>query len=160
MKISFILNGEIVHVQTDPGERLVTILREDFHLIGTKAGCMQGRCGSCTVLINKKPVPSCLVPAFEAQNKRIETIESFKLTDEFNDIKQGFDDANVQMCGYCDNGKYLIAESILEKTLQPDESCILEHFSGCICKCTVKKELVAGIQKAASIRRSRLYDSK
>lgn len=157
MTIEFILNGEDVVVQTSLDRRLVDILRENFRLLGAKAGCRVGRCGSCSVLLNGKIVPSCLVSAFRVRGGEVVTIEGFALTDEYQDIVSGFSRAGVENCGYCDSAKILAAEALLETTPRPSREEALDAFSGVLCRCTVPRLLADGVMAASDIRQRRLY---
>lgn len=155
MIIPFELNGAMVYIDSNPAERLVHILRQRYHLTGSKEGCLSGRCGSCMVLMNGNPVPSCIVPVFQARNASIETIEHFRKGDECRDILDGFASAGVTMCGYCDAGKILIADAILRSNERPSKDDIKSMFSGNLCRCTSIDDLVEGVRQAAIIRRKR-----
>lgn len=157
MTIEFILNGEDVVVQTSLDRRLIDILRDNFHLLGAKAGCRVGRCGSCSVILNGKVVPSCLVSAFRVRGGEVITLEGFALTDEYQDIVSGFSRAGVENCGYCDAGKILATEMLLEQNPRPSKEEALSAFSGVLCRCTVPRLLVDGVLAAAEIRQRRLY---
>lgn len=152
MTIPFILNGEDVLIQTDPGERLVTVLRNDFHLLGTKEGCMTGRCGSCAVICNGKVVPSCMLAMFQVSGSEIITIEGFSQTTEYKLIIQGFEEAGVQMCGYCNTGKILTAYTFFEKKAQPDDTEIIKAYSGTMCRCTNISDIVRGVKNALKLK--------
>jgi carbon-monoxide dehydrogenase small subunit len=157
MTINCILNGEDVAIRTDADSRLLDILRGNFNLLGTKAGCLSGRCGVCFIILNGKVVPSCLIPAFSIRNSEIITIEGFSQTDEYQDIVTGFSQARVENCGYCDTGKILAAGTLLDRTLQPSREEILSAYSGIRCRCTEPESLMEGIFAAADIRQRRLY---
>jgi carbon-monoxide dehydrogenase small subunit len=155
MTVSFILNGEDVKVKTPSGERLITILREQFHLLGAKSSCRNGFCGVCTVIFNGFTVPSCLVPAFKLQNGEVITIEGLAQNDDFADITGGFEEAGVSMCGYCDSAKLLTTASLLDKTLVPSRQDILAAFTGIKCRCTEPESLIRGVLAAAAKRKER-----
>lgn len=155
MIIPFELNGSTVYIDSNPGERLVHILRRRFGLLSMKEGCLSGRCGSCMVLMNGNPVPSCVIPVFQVRNSSIVTIEEFAKTEEYRDIMQGFAAAGVSMCGYCNAGKILIAHAILSANLHPAKEEIRGMFSGNMCRCTSIEELLNGVKNAAAIRRKR-----
>lgn len=157
MTIGFILNGEDVVVQTSLDKRLVDLLRENFRLLGAKAGCRVGRCGSCSVIFNGKVVPSCLISAFRVRGGEVITIEGFAQTDEYQDIFNGFSRAGVENCGYCDSAKILATEALLERNPRPERQEILEAFNGVVCRCTVPRILADGVAAAADIRQRRLY---
>jgi carbon-monoxide dehydrogenase small subunit len=155
--IRFILNGEDVVVSAEANRRLVSILREHFSLVKTKSGCLSGACGACSVIFNGAVSPSCLIPAFRVQGSEIITLEGFSQTDEYQDIVAGFSGAGVENCGYCDAGKILAAELLLEKTLRPGREEFYGAFSGVRCRCTEPERLYAGILSAIEIRRRRIY---
>jgi carbon-monoxide dehydrogenase small subunit len=157
MKLGFTLNGEDVVVDTFPENRLVDILRNAFGLHGTKAGCLSGCCGSCSILFNGEVVKSCLIPAFKIRGSRIVTIEGFSRTDEYRDILDGFSEAGIDNCGYCDAGKILCAEALLNRNHQPSKEEILLAFNEIRCRCTDPEGLVRGITAAIEYRRRRSY---
>ena len=157
MTIGFILNGEDVIVRTNAETRLVDIIRNTFNLPGTKNGCTIGLCGDCIVIFNGEAVKSCLIPAFKIRDSEIITIEGFSLTDEYQDIIQGFSDAGVDNCGCCNTGKILSAEALLIKNSKPTREEIMAAFFGIKCRCTEPESLVQGIFAAAERRRQRLY---
>ncbi len=155
MIITFTLNGDEVHIDANPGERLLHILRKRFTLLSAKDGCLSGRCGSCMVLMDGKPVSSCLVPLFQVKDCAIVTLEAFIKTGDYVDIAEGFAKAGVDMCGFCNAGKILVAHAILEGGLRPQKDEIRRMYSGNICRCTGIDELVNGVRNAAEIRRRR-----
>ena len=157
MNITFILNGEDQTISTDAEQRLIDILRNHFQLLGAKSGCLSGRCGICSVMLNGEVVKSCLVPAFMIHGCEIITIEGFSQTDEYRDIISGFSEAGVQSCGYCDAGKILATEALLSKTAQPGRTAILPAFRGIKCRCTDPESLIEGVVKTVEKRQRRLY---
>jgi carbon-monoxide dehydrogenase small subunit len=157
MTLHFILNGEDVEASVEANKRLVTILREHFALPGAKSGCLCGTCGVCSVIFNGAVSSSCLIPAFRVQDSEIITLEGFSQTDEYQDIVKGFDSAGVETCGYCDAGKILTAELLLEKTLRPEKSEFFNAFRGIRCRCTEPESLYAGVLAAGQTRQQRMY---
>jgi carbon-monoxide dehydrogenase small subunit len=160
MNVQFSLNGSVVSINTVPGERLSTILRERFHLKEIKCGCLQGFCGSCAVIWNGAVSASCLIPAFRLNGAKIITMESFSRTDNYKDIATGFAQVPVKMCGFCDGAKYLTAESILAKYKSPTRDEICSGFAGVHCICTNPDALVDGVLAAAKVRKRRLYERR
>jgi carbon-monoxide dehydrogenase small subunit len=160
MKIRFSLNGVSASIDVDPGERLSTILRDWFHLKGTKCGCLQGRCGTCSVIWNGAITASCLVPAFRLPGTKIITIEGFVKTNNYRDIENGFARVPVIMCGYCDSAKTLTAESLLVNNSGLDREEILSAYTGIRCTCTNPDALVDGVLAAAKERKARLNEQK
>lgn len=157
MTISFILNGEDVIIRTNAEERLVEILRRNFNLLGTKAGCTVGNCGGCSVIFNGEVVKSCLIPAFMIRDSEIITIEGFLQTNEYQDIVQGFGEAGLDNCGVCNTGKILTTEALLNKNPKPSPEEILAAFFGIRCRCTEPESLVKGVIAVAEHRRQRIY---
>jgi len=173
MTVRFILNGEDVETSVPANERLVTILRERFNLTGAKNGCLIGACGACSVLFIdasekkaarekkrdevRRVVPACLVPAFRVHGSEVVTIEGFSTSDEYQDIAQGFAQAGVENCGYCDAGKIFAAETLLAKNLRPEKEDFYKMYSGIRCRCTEPESLYEGILAAGEIRRGRIY---
>jgi carbon-monoxide dehydrogenase small subunit len=157
MTIGFILNGEDVVIRSDADRRLVDILRDSFHLMGAKRGCLCGMCGACLVIFNGAVVPACLVPVFRIHGGELITIEGFSQTDEYRDIVGGFSQAGVENCGYCDAGKILTAAALLEQNVRPSAGDILDAFKGIKCRCTNPESLIAGVSAAGEIRQRRLY---
>ncbi|MDR0389259.1 MAG: aldehyde oxidoreductase [Spirochaetaceae bacterium] len=157
MTIGFILNGEDVTIQTEANFRLVDILRHNFKLLGAKEGCLSGRCGACSVFYNGRVVPSCMIPVFMVQGNEVVTIEGFALTEEYQDIIGGFNQAGVRSCGYCDTAKILAVESLLAANPRPEPDEILAAFDGALCRCTEPETLARGVRAAAEIRQRRIY---
>ncbi|MDR3343826.1 MAG: 2Fe-2S iron-sulfur cluster binding domain-containing protein [Treponema sp.] len=157
MTIEFILNGEDVAVHAEAERRLIDILQGSFGLLGAKMGCLLGRCGACSVIMNGLVVPACLIPASQIQSSAIVTIEGFSQTEAYQDILMGFGEAGVENCGYCDAGKILVAEALLAKNPHPSRNAILTGFNGIKCRCTEPESLYAGVLAAGENRRRRIY---
>ena len=157
MTISFILNGEDVVVRSEAGVRLIDILRGHFGLFGTKAGCLTGQCGACSVIFNSYLSSACLIPAFRVKGSEIITIEGFSQTIEYGEILSGFKQTHLGNCGYCESGKILCTEALLDKIPNPSKKEILMGFSGIKCRCTNAEKLVEAVNYIAGIRQGRLY---
>ena len=157
MKFDFILNGEDVSVRSEPGVRLIEILRGRFGLFNAKSGCLTGQCGACTVFYNGQISPACLIPAFRISGSEIITIEGFSQTIEYQEIMSGFIEVYLGNCGYCESGKILCTEALLDRNLSPSKEEILMGFSGIKCRCTNAERLVKAVNVIADIRRRRLY---
>lgn len=125
-------------VTTDgPGEmRLLDFIREELHLTGTKEGCGEGECGACTVLLDGKPVDSCLVLLFQCENREILTIEGLSDGDTLHPVQQAFIEVGAVQCGYCIPGMVLSSKAILDRNPDPDAAAIKEGLSGNLCRCT------------------------
>jgi carbon-monoxide dehydrogenase small subunit len=155
--ISFILNGEDVVVRTDAERRLIDILRGTFQLLGAKYGCNIGTCGGCLVIFNGLVVKACLIPAFRIRGSEIITLEGFSQTDEYQDIVQGFAEAGLETCGFCDTGKILAVEALLSRNPRPSREEILPAFHDIKCRCTEPESLVQGVLAIIEKRQRRLY---
>lgn len=157
MKVGFLLNGKEVSLQCDPARRLVDVLRQDFGATGTKAGCYNGMCGSCLVIFNGKLRASCLIPAFEARDATVVTIEGFAKTPEYEDVVTALDRAGADLCGFCAPARVLSIHELLEEHPRPELSASLKMLSGVACSCTGYSVLMDAIQGAAEIRERRRH---
>ncbi|KUO79019.1 MAG: (2Fe-2S)-binding protein [Desulfosporosinus sp. BRH_c37] len=129
--------------------RLIDILREVLGLTGTKEGCGEGECGACTVLMDGKPVNSCLVLAGQLNGHSITTIEGVSDGQELSKLQRAFVDAGAIQCGYCTPGMILSAKAVLDVNPQPTEEEIKRGLSGNICRCTGYQKIVKAVQIAA-----------
>ncbi|MCL2214226.1 MAG: 2Fe-2S iron-sulfur cluster-binding protein [Treponema sp.] len=157
MTVNFILNGEDVVFSGEAGVRLIDILRGNFNLFGAKPGCLCGQCGACSVIINNLVSPACLIPAFKIQGSEIITIEGFSQTIEYQEIISIFEEEHLGNCGYCEAGKILCIEALLDRIPSPSVNQILAGFSGIKCRCTNTEKLLRTVNSIAQIRRRRLY---
>ncbi len=147
--IQFELNGNAVQVETDPGRRLLDVLRNDFSETGVKEGCGEGECGACSIFLNGKLVNSCLVAIGSIEGMRVETIAHFRSNPGYRVIEQAFSDAGSVQCGFCTPGMVLAAYALLKEKPNPDETDIREAISGNLCRCTGYNMIVDGIKLAA-----------
>lgn len=154
MKIPFSLNDKEIVIDAEPDKKLLYILR-DNNLFSVKCGCEEGYCSSCTVLLDNKPVPTCIVPIASIRGRKIVTLEYFQKTKDYEDIDNGFKKAGIHLCGFCNTGKIFTAYQIISKTARPTKEHILKEISQLECKCTNRDILVNGILLAASLRRER-----
>jgi len=157
MTIKFILNGEDVEINAGANQRLINILREQLVCTAAKCGCLSGNCGACSVIFNGAITPSCLIPAFRTQGSEIVTLEGFSQTEEFQDITDGFAKTGVENCGYCDAGKILSTELLLEQSLHPSKEDFFAAFRCIRCRCTDAECLYQGILAAGELRQRRIY---
>jgi carbon-monoxide dehydrogenase small subunit len=156
MTINFILNGEDVVFRGEAGVRLIDILRGSFSLFGSKPGCLTGQCGACSVIFNGHVIAACLMPAFKIKGSEIITIEGFSQTIEYHEIMTGFADVHLGNCGYCEAGKILCTDTLLDKNPSPSKKEILMGFSGIKCRCTNTARLIRAVEIIANTRQRRL----
>jgi putative selenate reductase molybdopterin-binding subunit len=160
MRISLTVNDEIKTWDIAPNETLLDALRRDGYF-GVKHGCENGECGACTVLIDNKPVASCVMLAAQAEGKRITTIESlgqveeqgWKRTGGLHPLQQAFVETGALQCGYCTPAMILAAKTLLDQTLTPTEEQVRDALSGVLCRCTGYVKPVQAVLRAAEIIR-------
>ena len=148
-EMQFKVNGEEYTVQVDTRRTLLEVLRETLGLTGTKEMCNKGDCGGCTVIMDGKPVLSCLILAIESQGRDIMTIEGLAKGYELHPIQKAFVDSGAIQCGYCTPGFIMSAKALLDKTPNPTEDEVKEGIANNICRCTGYVQIVEAIQKAA-----------
>jgi carbon-monoxide dehydrogenase small subunit len=146
--ISLKINGYEYEVAVCPNRTLLDVLREDLRLTGTKEGCDDGSCGTCTVLLEGLPLRSCLYLAVEAKGKEITTIEGLAEGEQLHPIQQAFVDHGAIQCGYCSPGMILTAKALLDRNPTPTEPDIKLAISGNFCRCTGYNKIVTAIKKA------------
>ena len=149
MEIKFVLNGKEVMVDVNPSTRLLDVVRNNFHLTGTKEGCGEGECGACTVLVNDEPFNSCLTPVINIVNKSVVTIEGFRETKAYRVIADAFADMGGSQCGFCTPGMILASYAVLRKNPHPTEEEIRIALSGNLCRCTGYQAIVNAVLKAS-----------
>ena len=148
-KITFILNGTHHELHVKPWRTLLEMIREDLGLTGTKEGCGEGECGSCTVMMGGKTVNSCLVPAAEADHMEITTIEGLAEGDTLHPIQEAFVNHSGMQCGFCTPGMIMSARALLEDKPDPNEEEIREGIAGNFCRCTGYTKIIESINAAA-----------
>jgi len=148
-KISFRLNGKSVTVESYPMDRLLDVLRVELGLTGTKEGCGEGECGSCSVLMNGMLVNSCLVPVLQARDADILTIEGLAADGRLQRVQQAFLDCGGAQCGICTPGMILAAHHLLSKNPQPTMEQIRDGLAGNLCRCTGYMQIFEAVEEAA-----------
>jgi carbon-monoxide dehydrogenase small subunit len=146
------INGQAVSLDVPPTRRLLTILRDDLKLTGTKVSCEIGRCGTCMVLVDGQPVNSCLTMAYQCGGKQITTIEGLSGS-EIDPIQQCFLEEGGYQCGYCTPGMIISVKALLTHTPLPSLDEIEEALSGNLCRCTGYGGIIRSVQKAALLGR-------
>jgi len=149
MILSFTVNGKPVELNIDPSRRLLDILREDLGLTGTKEGCGEGECGACTVLLNGKPVLSCLTAAIQLREAEVQTIESLAQDGKLNTLQTAFVEETAIQCGYCTPGMIMSAKALLMQNPDPEEEEIRAALAGNICRCSGYHQIIRAVKRAA-----------
>lgn len=144
-KIKLSVNGKVLELSVNPQQTLVDAIREDIELTGTKKGCGTGDCGACTVLLDGKPVNSCLVFAIEADGREVTTIEGLKSGDELHPLQKAFIEHGAVQCGFCTSGMIISAEALLRQTPNPTEEQAKVAVSGNLCRCTGYQKIIEAI---------------
>lgn len=143
--ITFQINGRTETIATAANRTLLDMLREDLALTGAKKGCEAGECGACTVLVNGRPVNSCLVLAIEMHQAEILTIEGLSKNGELDPLQQAFIDHFALQCGYCTPGMILMGRALLLQNPKPTEQQVKEYISGNLCRCTGYENIIKAI---------------
>ncbi len=149
LQIEIEVNGDRHELLTSPNRTLLQILREDLGLSGAKHGCGEGECGSCTVLLDGRPVNSCLVLAPVANGRKVTTIEGVAKGKDLHPVQQAFVDQGAIQCGYCTPGMVLSAKALLDRKKRPTEHDIRSAISGNLCRCTGYQKIVDAVHDAA-----------
>ncbi len=148
-EVSFTINGEPKTVFVYPMERLLDVLRGQLNLTGTKEGCGEGECGSCSVLMDSVLVNSCLVPVLQASGTKITTIEGLAEDRRLHPLQTAFLDCGGAQCGICTPGMILAASYLLDKRPEPTLDDIREALSGNLCRCTGYMQIFDAVIRAA-----------
>jgi len=149
MKITFTLNGTEQSHEVYPGTTLLEVLRREGHL-EVKHGCDSGDCGVCTVLIDGKPINSCILLAAQADGANITTVKDLGDLDNLHTIQEAFLDTGAVQCGFCTPAMLLVAKELLERTADPTEDEIRDALAGVLCRCTAYVKPMAAIAEAAA----------
>ena len=144
------VNGEAVEVAFAPHKTLLEVLREDLRLTGTKHGCELGECGTCAVLVDGKPVLSCLYLGLECEGRRVETVEGMAGAAGLHPLQKAFADLGAAQCGYCTPGILLTAQALLAANASPTLDEIKEALSGNLCRCTGYVKIFEAVELAAA----------
>ena len=147
--ITLKVNGESYEVAVEPRTILLDVLREEFGLTGAKRACDFGNCGTCTVLIDGKPVLSCLTLAMDAVGKDIVTVEGMARDGQLHPLQQAFIAHGAIQCGFCTPGMLLSAKALLDQNRRPTDEEVREAISGNLCRCTGYHKIVEAILDVA-----------
>ena len=152
--IRFTVNGAMREVHVPPMKRLLDVLREDLRLTGTKEGCGEGECGSCSVRLNGELVNSCLVPVLQAEGAEIQTVEGLAFNGALHPLQEAFLHCGGAQCGICTPGMLMAAAQLLAHNPRPDRAEICEGLAGNLCRCTGFTGIFASVAAAAARNQS------
>jgi carbon-monoxide dehydrogenase small subunit len=152
MKYRMRVNGAARDVEAEEHESLLTVLREELHLSGSKNACEQGECGSCSVLMDGELVCACLVLAGAAQDRDIRTVESLGDGERMHPVQRAFVDAGAVQCGFCTPGFVISTVALLRENPEPSDAEIKEALAGNICRCTGYGKILEAVHRAAGHR--------
>ena len=156
------VNGSLHALAVHPARRLLDVLREDLDLTGAKEGCGTGECGSCTVLLDGRPIASCMVFVADAVGREITTIEGLAPPGQLHPLQQAFLKHGAVQCGFCTPGMILAAKALLDEAPHPTEEQIKRALAGNLCRCTGYRKIVEAVKSvaAAARRNSRKVSSR
>src|SRR5947209_3182722 len=146
--IALTVNRETTEVAFAPYKTLLEILREDLNLCGTKHGCELGECGACAVLLDGRPVLSCLVLGVQCDGRTVVTIEGLAVDGRLHPLQETFADLGAAQCGYCTPGFLITAKALLDANPNPTRDQIRQALSGCLCRCTGYQQIFEAVESA------------
>ena len=148
------VNGRALEVESPPLATLLHVLREELAITSPKAGCQQGGCGACTVLVDGEPRRSCLTPLAAVDGAEITTVEGLGAPESLAKLQKAFNDTYGMQCGFCTPGMILAAHALLQRTRRPSRQEIETALAGHVCRCTGYVKIVDAVQAAAGGKRS------
>ena len=148
--ITLDVNGAAFTVEVEPWDNLLTVLRDQMGLTGTKYGCGSGDCGACTVLVDGVPLDSCLLLAIRLEGRRIVTIEGLQTNGQLHPLQESFLRLGALQCGYCTPGMILSAKALLDRNRNPSDQEIRSALAGNLCRCTGYKKIIEAVKAAAA----------
>ena len=152
--VSATINGRQETFLCEPRQTLLEVLRDELRLTGTKEGCSNGNCGACTVMLNGRPVDSCLVLAVECEGADLETVEGLAEGEHLTPVQNAFLEGAALQCGVCTPGFLVSATALLRENPEPTEHDVRWHLAGNLCRCTGYDKIVRAVLDAAERRRN------
>lgn len=150
--VGFVVNGNAAEVLADTRDTLLSVLRDGMGLTGSKEGCGNGNCGSCTVLLDGAPVNACMILACEAAGRRVMTIEGLSEDGKLDPVQQALIDFGGTQCGFCTPGIVMSAKALLDRNPAPSHENIRRALAGNLCRCTGYDKIVEAIAAVAAVR--------
>jgi carbon-monoxide dehydrogenase small subunit len=151
--LQLVVNGEQREILVQPFQTLLEVLREEIDLTGAKEGCGTGDCGCCTVLLDGKPITSCLVVALQASGRSIRTVEGLSTSGDLDPLQKAFVERGALQCGFCIPGAVVMARALLDENPHPTDEDIRWGMAGNLCRCTGYTKWVEAIREAAGEER-------
>jgi nicotinate dehydrogenase subunit A len=149
MSVTFTLNGRAAAADADPATPLLYVLRDELRLNGAKFGCGLGQCGACTVLVDDRPVFSCLLPLSAASGRRVRTVEGLGEPGRLGPVQAAFEAEQAAQCGYCIAGMIMRAQALLEENNHPTEAQLRAALSPNLCRCGTHMRILRAVRRAA-----------
>ena len=143
------INGTPHRIKVNPEKSLLSVLRDDLNLTGTKYGCGEAQCGACTVLINGIATRSCVTSVENLSGKQITTIEGLEKDGKLHPLQEAFIKADAMQCAYCSSGMIMSAAALLARKSRPTRDEIIDHMNGNVCRCGTYERIIAAIQTAS-----------
>jgi len=159
MRVKFMLNGQAVKEEVAPYVTLLDFLRDTMKMKTVKKGCDSGECGTCTVLLNGKPVRSCLMLAAQVNDAEVTTLEGISKPGELSVIQEAFLEKYGFQCGFCTPGMMLVTKALLDENPDPTVEEIRETLEGNLCRCTGFEQIIESVLRAAELQRERMARS-
>lgn len=157
--IDLTVNGTAARVDVDPATPLLYVLRDDLHLHAAKFGCGLGQCGACTVLVDDRPVFSCLMPVGAIGARKVTTVEGLGTAAKPGDVQRAFLHEQAAQCGYCIPGMMARAEALLRKTVTPSEDEMRTAMAPSLCRCGTHMRILRAVRRAAVMRGGGVVDA-
>jgi aerobic-type carbon monoxide dehydrogenase small subunit (CoxS/CutS family) len=154
-KLTLRVNGVLHSIEADFGQTLLSAVRDDLDLTGTKYGCGEAQCGACTVLIDGRPTRACVTPAAAAAGKTVTTIEGIEENGRLHPVQQAFLDLNAMQCGYCTSGMIVEAVALLRKRPDPSDAEIARAMEPHVCRCCTYPRIARAVRQAADAMKPR-----
>jgi aerobic-type carbon monoxide dehydrogenase small subunit (CoxS/CutS family) len=151
VKLALTVNGEPREVDVPPNTTLLSVLRDDLDLTGTRYGCGRGQCGACYVIADGRAVASCILTADQAARMQITTVEGLARGSVLHPVQQAFIDEDAMQCGYCTSGMVISAAALLARDPKPDEISIRDALAGNLCRCGVYGRAIRAVQRATAV---------
>ena len=146
------VNGKKFTVDVDSTVSLLTVLRNDLNLTGSKYGCGEGECGACTVLVDGMPMRSCITPVGRVASKQLTTIEGLEKDGRLHPLQEAFLKADAMQCAYCTAGMIMSSAGLLAKNPKPNREEIVSWMNGNICRCGTYQRIIAAIETASGAK--------